>query len=85
MADRLAVDVGEQRALELEVEPARVLAELTMPHEQTVDAIRKLLEALPSDVAVIEVLREVLVNRCPRCLEHDPNGQLWCCYDSRGD
>lgn len=58
---------------------------LTMPHEQTIDAIRKLLEALPSEDERKAVLAAVMKNRCPRCFDYDPQGQFWCCYDSRGD
>ena len=47
--------------------------------------VREVLDALPDEAARIEVLEEVLKNRCKRCLDYDPRGQFWCCYDSRGD
>ena len=56
-----------------------------MNTDTTVDAIRRLLEALPDEAARVEVLAKVLENRCRKCLDYDPNGQFWCCYESRGD
>lgn len=53
--------------------------------DPTPAAIRALFDALPDETARVEALREVMRDRCPRCFEHDPNGQFWCCYDSRGD
>lgn len=50
----------------------------------TIDAIRRLLEALPDETSRKEVLSAVLENRCKRCLDYDPQGQFWCCHDSRG-
>jgi hypothetical protein len=49
-----------------------------------VTAIRVLLAALPDDAARALVLERVLENRCRKCLDYDPSGQFWCCYDSRG-
>lgn len=52
---------------------------------ETAEAILKMLEALPDERTRIEVLEQVLKNRCRRCLDYDPQGQFWCCYESRGD
>jgi len=32
-----------------------------------------------------KMLEAVLKNHCRQCLDYDPEGQFWCCYDSRGD
>jgi hypothetical protein len=52
--------------------------------EGVATAIRVLLAALPDDAARALVLERVLENRCRKCLDYDPSGQFWCCYDSRG-
>lgn len=49
-----------------------------------VGRIREALDALPDEVSRQNVLREVLSDRCPTCLEKSP-APRWCCYDSRGD
>lgn len=50
----------------------------------TINEIRRLLDALPDDAARVEALQAILENRCRKCLDYDPQGQFWCCYDSRG-
>lgn len=51
--------------------------------QATLNAIQKLLDALP-EAARVEVLTAVLKNRCRKCLDYDESGSFWCCYDSRG-
>jgi len=48
------------------------------------DEMVKIMTALPDDEARITVLSALLANRCRKCLEYDPQGDFWCCYDSRG-
>lgn len=52
--------------------------------EDTIDVIRRFLAALPDEAARIEVLSALLDKRCRKCLDLNPSGQFWCCYDSRG-
>ena len=52
--------------------------------DSPVDAIRKILEALPDEAARISVLDRVLENRCRKCLDHDPRGHFWCCQFAEG-
>lgn len=51
---------------------------------QTASRLRAVIDSLPDESARIEVLRALLVNRCPKCLDYDERGQFWCCHDSRG-
>jgi hypothetical protein len=53
-------------------------------HQATIATIRELLEALLDEAARVAVLDAVLQNRCRKCLDYDPQGSFWCCYDSRG-
>lgn len=53
--------------------------------EKARDTIQEILRGLPDDESRKVVLRSLLENRCRTCLDHDPQGQFWCCYDSRGD
>jgi hypothetical protein len=55
-----------------------------VPHQATIAAIQALLEALPDEVTRVAVLGVILQDRCRKCLDHDPSGSFWCCYDSRG-
>lgn len=67
-------------------EVQRLAAVLTTLKEQTSD-IKKMIGELfahLSEEHQNEVLEELLKNRCRKCLAHDPNGEFWCCYDSRG-
>jgi uncharacterized protein YfdQ (DUF2303 family) len=57
----------------------------TTTNQTTIAAIQALLEALPDEAVRIAILEEVLQNRCRKCLNHDPQGSFWCCYDSRGE
>lgn len=56
-----------------------------MTHLTTIDAINELLKALPDEATRVLVLETVLQHRCRTCLDYDPRGSFWCCYDSRGD
>jgi hypothetical protein len=57
----------------------------TQGNQTAYDEIQRILEALPDEVSQKAVLSALLTNRCRQCLDHDPQGQFWCCYDSRGD
>jgi len=48
------------------------------------DEIQKILASLPDEEGRKDVLFALLVNRCKKCLDYDPQGSFWCCYDSRG-
>ena len=49
-----------------------------------IEEIQKILASLPDEAARISALSALLTNRCRTCLEYDPNGSFWCCYNSRG-
>jgi hypothetical protein len=50
-----------------------------------VKVICTILEQLPDEETRKAVLKDVLKNRCPKCLDYDASGTgFWCCYDSRG-
>ena len=49
------------------------------------DEIQKILAMLPDEDARKLVLLALLTNRCRKCLDYDPQGSFWCCYDSRGE
>jgi hypothetical protein len=55
-----------------------------MTNQDAYDEIQKILAALPDEDARQLVLTAVLTNRCRKCLDYDPSGSFWCCYDSRG-
>jgi hypothetical protein len=49
-----------------------------------VGRIQEALDGLSEDERK-EALEKVLENRCRKCLDYNPSGQFWCCYESRGD
>ena len=54
------------------------------PHvDASVEVIQGILARL-SEQERRTVLSRVLENRCRKCLDHDPSGSFWCCYDSQG-
>lgn len=57
---------------------------LTSTNQATYDEMKRLLDALPDENARTLVLMALLTNRCRTCLDYDPSGSFWCCYDSRG-
>lgn len=57
---------------------------MTMTNQATYDAMKRLLDALPDEDDRKVVLAALLTNRCKQCLDYDPRGGFWCCYDSRG-
>lgn len=57
---------------------------MTLTNQTAYDEIQKILQALPDEEARTTVLFALLTNRCRKCLDYDPQGQFWCCYDSRG-
>lgn len=60
------------------------LRDLKLTNQAAYDEIQKILAALPDEDARKNVLFALLVNRCKQCLDYDPQGSFWCCYDSRG-
>lgn len=58
------------------------LVQLT--NQEAYDEIQNILAALPDEEAKKTVLFALLTNRCKKCLDYNPSGQFWCCYDSRG-
>ena len=56
----------------------------TLTNQGAHDEIQKILAMLPDEDARKTVLFAVLVNRCKKCLDYDPHGSFWCCYDTRG-
>lgn len=55
-----------------------------MRRDLAVTLIQEQLDKLPDDSERINVLEAVLKNRCRKCLDYDPSGNFWCCYESRG-
>jgi len=50
-----------------------------------VGRIQEALLQLPDEESRKQALEEIMKNRCRKCLDYDPSGQFWCCYESRGD
>jgi hypothetical protein len=59
--------------------------QLTRTNQAAYDEMRRLLDALPDEESRQVVLAALLTNRCRMCLDYNPRGAFWCCYDSRGD
>ncbi len=85
VADALGVPVSEIKTVkEILAEPGTQF-ELCVPKAASaLSQIREILAALPDEAARVEVLEQVLEKRCRKCLDYNPQGQFWCCYDSRG-
>lgn len=47
------------------------------------DEIQNILAALPNEEARKLVLLALLIKRCKKCFDYDPQEQFRCCYDSR--
>ena len=58
--------------------------DIKLTHQSAYYKIMNIMEKLPDEDSRQLVLTALLSNRCRKCLEYDPNGQFWCCYDSRG-
>lgn len=55
-----------------------------LTNQAAYDEIQKILADLPDEEAKKTVLFALLTNRCRRCLDYNPSGQFWCCYESKG-
>ena len=56
---------------------------LKLTNQGAYDEIMKIMATLPDEAARTTVLLALLTNRCWKCLNYDPQGNFWCCYDSR--
>jgi hypothetical protein len=55
-----------------------------LTNQAAYDEIRAILASLSDESDRQLVLMALLTNRCRKCLDYDPQGNFWCCYDSRG-
>jgi hypothetical protein len=56
----------------------------TLTNQAVYEEMKRLLDGLPDEASRGVVLMALLTNRCRKCLDYDPSGSFWCCYESRG-
>jgi hypothetical protein len=56
----------------------------TLTNQAAYDEIQKILAMLPDEDGRKVVLFALLVKRCRKCFDYDPQENFWCCYGSRG-